>query len=424
MFSNFFAKKKINLIKSSIIVGISSLFYLYEFFLRVSPGSITHELMRDLQTDAGVIGTMSGLFFFGYAPMQIPVGLLCDHYSPKKLLIFAVSVCAIATMLFSFTSSVIIASITRFLIGIVSAFAFVGPLVIATHWFEEKHMATVAGAIQLVGCLGAIFAGSPIASLIAKFGWRSTMFYAALFGLLLSILFKLFLKDSPTRDTEEVKNKLSIMAEFKILCNDSKTWWLSIIAFSCWAPISIFAELWGTSFLTTVYHVSTFKAAQSTTWIWVGIGLGSIITSIFSNKISSRKKPIYILNIIGFMASSAVIFYHFNNVIALDTSLFFLGFAAGIQPITFAIACEQNPPKQQGAAMGFNNMAVIFGGVIFQPLIGYFLTLYWDHKVFDGAPLYSITSYKLAFCIIPLCYIFSTIVTYFKIKETNCKPIY
>jgi MFS family permease len=423
LFANFLNKPP-SILKASFIVGISSLFYLYEFFLRVSPGSITHELMRDLHTEAGAIGAMSGLFFFGYAPMQIPVGLLCDHFSPKKLLILAVSVCGVATLAFAFTNSIFVAGITRFFIGIVSAFAFVGPLVIATKWFEEKHIGTVAGAIQLVGCLGAIFAGGPITSLIAKFGWRNTMFYAALFGFILSILFKLFLKDSPSDDTEIVKNKLSILSEFKILCKDNKTWWLSIVAFSCWAPISIFAELWGTSFLTSVYHVSTFKAAQSTAWVWVGIGLGSIIASIWSTKINSRKKPIYILNIIGFISSIAVIFYHFNTLATLDIFLFFLGFAAGVQPITFAIACEQNPKKQQGAAMGFNNMAVIFGGVLFQPLIGYLLTALWDHKIYDGAPVYSFSAYKMAFLVIPLCYILSTVVTYFKIKETNCKSIY
>ncbi len=95
-----------------------------------------------------------------------------------------------------------------------------------------------------------------------------------------------------------------------------------------------------------------------------------------------------------------------------------------MQPITFAIACEQNPPKNHGAAMGFNNMAVIFGGVIFQPLVGFLLTVFWDHKMFDDAPVYSVGAYEHAMVVIPLCYILGFVVTYFKITETHCKPCY
>ena len=83
-----------------LVVGIASLFYLYEFFLRVAPSSMMHELMRDLSANSTSIGTMSGFFFFGYAPMQIPVGVLCDRYSPKFLLICAVFLCSFATLVF------------------------------------------------------------------------------------------------------------------------------------------------------------------------------------------------------------------------------------------------------------------------------------------------------------------------------------
>lgn len=412
------------LLTAILIVGVSSLFYLYEFFLRVSPSSITHELMRDLQVDAASIGTMAGFFFFGYAPMQIPVGLLCDRFGPKILLILATLCCSISTLAFSYTESIYVASITRFLIGIASAFAFVGPLVMATNWFEEKHLATVAGVIQLVGCLGAIFAGEPISALINNLGWRQTMVYAAIFGTILAIIFIIVLKNSPNEHVKSEENTQPLLNQIKQICNNSKTWWLGLVAFCCWAPISIFAELWGTSFITTAYHANKIIATHATSWVWIGIGVSSVLAGLWSAKIQKRNPPILVLNIVGLIASLSIIFYHFNNMINLEIMLFLLGVAAGVQPITFGIACDQNPPTQHGAAMGFNNMAVIFGGVIFQPLVGYLLTVFWDKQMFDGAPVYNTECYQYALMLIPLCYIVGFIVTKFKLKETFCKPSY
>ena len=407
---------------ASLIVGISSLFYLYEFFLRVAPSSMTHELMRDFKVGAGSIGAMSGFFFFAYAPMQIPVGVLCDRYGPKVWLVFAALCCGISTLVFADTNSIYVASISRFFIGLASAFAFVGPLVMATRWFAEKHLSTIAGLIQVVGCLGAIFAGSPISQLIESLGWRTTMLYSGYTGILLALIFLMFLKDEPKSYKKTKNNNQSLLKQLKKVFANPHTWWLSVVAFCCWAPISIFAELWGTSFLMTAYHASKITITNATIWVWVGIALGSLVAGGFSNKLKNRKKPIMILNIIGLFAASFVIFYHFNSWLNLDIFLFLLGFAAGIQPLTFGIACEQNPKDVHGAAMGVNNMAVIAGGVFLQPLIGFLLDLFWDNKILDGAPIYKVSQYQYAFIIIIFSYVISMLVTKYKIKETHCMP--
>jgi MFS family permease len=414
---------KRSVLVATFIVGLSSLFYLYEFFLRIAPSSMTHELMRDLHVDAASIGVMSGFFFFAYAPMQIPVGLLCDRFGPKRLITLAVLCCGLATLAFAYTHSIYIASLTRFCIGAASAFAFVGPLVLATHWFEEKHLSTVAGIIQAVGCLGAIFAGEPISALINHFGWRSTMLYSGLIGLSLTAFFFIFLKDNIEHsESKPSPTTRPLLPQLKKLCNNPQTWWLSVVAFASWAPMSVFSELWGTSFLMTSYHASKMTAAAATTWIWIGVALGSLLAGWWSTQIESRKTPLITFNCIGLVASLFVIFYHAETWLTLDFFLFMLGLAAGSQPITFGLACEQNHSDMHGAAMGFNNMAVISGGVFLQPLVGYILTMYWDHTMFDGAPVYDTLQYQHAFLLIPACYLLGLFATHFKIQETHCKP--
>ena len=42
--------------------------------------------MRDFAVGAGVLGNLSAAYFYGYAGMQIPVGLLLDRFGPRRLI--------------------------------------------------------------------------------------------------------------------------------------------------------------------------------------------------------------------------------------------------------------------------------------------------------------------------------------------------
>jgi sugar phosphate permease len=53
-----------SLINPYTIIAVAALFYLYEFFIRVSPSVITNELMRDFQIHAGYLGFLSSLFYY------------------------------------------------------------------------------------------------------------------------------------------------------------------------------------------------------------------------------------------------------------------------------------------------------------------------------------------------------------------------
>ena len=62
-----------------LVVSLASSFYFYEFFLRVMPTVITGELMAAFSTGTSQLGQLLGCFFYAYALMQLPAGLLCDR---------------------------------------------------------------------------------------------------------------------------------------------------------------------------------------------------------------------------------------------------------------------------------------------------------------------------------------------------------
>ncbi len=411
-----------------LVCGVGAFFYVYEFFLRVMPSAMTDELMRSFQIDAGGLGVLSAFFYYGYTPMQIPAGLLLDRYGPRVLLTLSMGVCAIGALAFGLTNSAIIASFARLFIGLVSAFAFVGALVLASRWFAPRYFALIVGLIQLMGCIGAIVGEAPVAVIVEHIGWRNTMFWSAAIGGVIAILFWLVIRDRP-ENSENIHShptaatNTEIQRLLKILKNP-QTWSVGLYAFSCWAPISIFADLWGIPYLKLFYNTSVTTAATGVAIVWIGIAVGSPLVGWWSNKIANRKLPLLICAIFGLISSLFILYIPHLPWSFMYVALFLFGFAASSQSVTFGVVQDNNPLSVAGTAVGFNNMAVILGGVLFQPLVGFVLNARWDGTIINGLHFYSLADYRMALILLPLCSLIGIFSSLFIIHETHCKPQY
>ena len=207
----------------------------------------------------------------------------------------------------------------------------------------------------------------------------------------------------------------------RTICKHPQTWWIAVAGFACWAPISTFATLWGIPFLMTVYHTTATIAAHGVTFVWIGISIGGPLMGWWSGKIHSRRIPLLVAAVTALIASLGIIYLPKPNWWIMDTLLFFFGVAAAAQAVTFGLVKDIHPSSVVGTAMGFNNMAVVLGGVILQPLIGIILHAVWQGNALHGAPIYLVSSYQKAFVLIPLCAVIGLINILFFVKETHCQ---
>ncbi|MGD9017802.1 MAG: MFS transporter, partial [Desulfobacterales bacterium] len=113
---------------SWFIWGIGALFYLMAFFHRVAPAVMTEELMKAFDISATGLGNLSAFYFYSYVAMQIPTGIIADHWGPRRLLSLGALVAGIGTMVFATATGIAWASAGRLLIGGSVAVAFVGIL--------------------------------------------------------------------------------------------------------------------------------------------------------------------------------------------------------------------------------------------------------------------------------------------------------
>lgn len=399
------------------IISISSLFYIYEFFLRVMPSVITQELMMEFQVNASMMSFMTSCFLYSYAMMQIPAGILIDRYGPKTVLTFAVTICAIATLLFQSTTDIHVAIVSRLLLGAASSVAFIAPLTLASRWFKPQYLALIAGCVQVLGCLGAILGGAPIAYINTQIGWRTALLWASLIGFFLAIIFWLTIKDQPSKSnigtTPTLKDSFK---QINLIIRNKQNLYIALAAFSSWCAVGALAELWGVPFLSKFHAIKPTEAASLIIVIWVGVALGSPLSGWWSDKINNHRIPLITLLSLSILTTLIVVYTYNISKIFLLLNLFVMGFAAGAQPITFSLIAIHNPPSRIGTAFGFNNMAVVCSASLLQPSIGYLLDYFWDGN-FDGTRIYSILAYQKSLSIVVLAIMLGIIASKYFIQE-------
>lgn len=410
-----------------LVCGLAALFYLYEFILQVSPSVMTHELMHDLGINAAQLGVVSAFYYYAYTVMQFPAGLLYDRFGPRRLITIAVVICAAGAFFFSLTDSIMLAKAGRMFMGVGSAFAFIGSLVLLANWFPPKYFALLAGLVQLMSSIGAICGQAPLAATIAAMGWRHAFVGLAIVGLFLAVLVWCFVRDRPAghiNPTAHRETTAHFLHSLRVICGHPQTWFLALYSFTSWAPITAFAALWGVPYLANVYGISPLEAAAPCVMIWVGIGLGSPLIGWWSDHIGCRVMPLAIASLLGLISTVAILYLPHVSWDMIWVLLFILGLAASGQSLSFGLVRDNNPDDVVGAAIGLNNMAVVITGALLQPFIGYLMQLFWDGKMVDGAPWYSISSYHIGLSILPVCFLVGLITCMLWLKETHCQPSY
>lgn len=419
--TNIRNNQQVDKLSAYIVFLLAATFYLYEFILQVAPSVMAESMMKTFHVSAAGFGIVSACYFYAYAPMQLPAGLLFDRYGPRRLMTFALILCAVGSFFFASTDSLYTAGLGRFLIGIASAFSFIGVLVLVSRWFPPQQFAILAGIAQSMSSVGAISGEVPLAALVNTVGWRNASFILALIGLALAALVWFVIRDYP-HQTMQTPPKRQFKDEWHRLLSiwhRSYTWMTGAYAFSIWTPIAVFAALWGVPYLQQKYQISVIEASGLCSMIWLGIGIGSPLLGWISDHCYSRRLALVTSAVFGLVSTLILLYMPNVPVSMMYIVLFFLGLGAGGQSVSFAVVKDNNPPELVGTASGFNNLSVLLGGAIFQPVVGILLKYNDSSTIVNEVPVYSVHSYNDALLVMPLCYLASLLIAVFLLKESH-----
>jgi sugar phosphate permease len=368
--------------------------------------------------DATGFATLSALAMYAYSLMQIPVGIFADLYGARRCILISILVCSAGTLLFCSTSILWVAQISRILIGVGSACAFLCVSKIAVNWFGSERHAQLFGLTMMAGTIGALNGGAPLAYSLNFFSWRETLFILGCIGLVLWVLNYFFLQDHPQKTTQTKHNFKSLMHEalrsIRSLVSQPQCWISATVALGIYSCVSVLADLWGVSFCMQAYGLDRTDAAQVTSMIYVGLCCGSVLIPFISHRIFGSK--FFILMGLSSIAICFALFIYGPHVSAYQASLlcFLIGFFAGAEMLCFANACRVLPQDMAGTVTGFVNGVVMLGGSCLQQLVGYTLDQLWDGTMTEqGIRVYSVFAYQSAFYLLGSCILGALVVALF-----------
>ncbi len=386
-------------IRPWIVWAPSALFFSYAFFMRVSPSVMASDLMREFAVGAALLGNLAAFYFYAYASIQIPVGVLVDNFGPRRVITIATLLTAIGCLVFATAGTLHAAYAGRLLIGAGAAFSWVTGLALIARWFPPRRYAFVSGLSNIAGMLGAASAQAPLAALVEAAGWRAPIIGAALFGIALALASWLLIRDRPENadGTLSTPPRRAFLHSLRLAASNRQTWIVSAYTGAVIAPFLGLSSLWGVPYLMHVHGFARPSAALVMSSMIAGMAVGGMAIGWISDYIG-RRKPMMFVAIIG-QALSILVTFYWQPVAKewLFVPIAAIGLFASGLIIGFATVRESNAPEATGAASGMVNTAVIGGGALIQPLIGLILDRGWDGATVGGTRVYSSAIYESAF---------------------------
>lgn len=395
--------------------SIAALFYAYEFIHRVVPSILTNELRLGLNINDHQLGTIGAMYFYAYAAFQLPAGVLIDRYGAKKLLVMASAILTLGSFIFATTSSIFVAQVSRFMIGMGSAFAFIGCLKIGAQWLTMSSFPLVVGLTNLCGTLGALSGGKPMSYLVNHFGWRDMLFQLSCVGLVITLLLWLFLQDKPTPKEESNQEQPGLLTGLFTVMKNPQSWIIALYGMLLVAPIAAIPEMWGVEYLKVAYNLPATQAAGITHTIFIGTAIGGpLIGWLMTHQI--EEVDFMMVSTLGALILLCIFLYWVNMPISnLYIVLFSYGLLTANMLLCFSLITECHPPWAQGAAIGFINMVIMAGGGLAQDRVGWLLDKLRSHH--EG--IYLLEDYHIALSVLPVCLLAAIGLTLFIKQKRN-----
>jgi sugar phosphate permease len=392
-----------------LIFWILAVSYILVYFHRLCPAVVAVDMMGDLGAGGALLGFLGSAYFYPYAIMQLPAGLLSDSWGPRRAITLFFVVAFVGSLILGLAPSVFVAIVGRTLVGLGVSMLFVPTMKVLAEWFRVREFATMTGILMAMGGVGSLSAAGPLAVLSTWMGWRLCFVIVGGITLLLAILVWLFVRDrpsdkgwpSPAEPAGSAVEEVGLMEGMKKVLTYPRFWPVAIWFFFDCAVFFSFGGLWGGPYFMQVYGLTKGQAGQILSMLAIGMIVGSPLLSYLSNRVVKGRKPVLVLSSVVLVCLTALLAFYTDKVptLGLYAICFGLGiFSSAIVVIGFTTTKELFPIQIAGTSTGLVNLFPFAGGAVAQPVLGYVLE---RHGRVEGA--FTLTGYQQAFLLLFFC---------------------
>jgi sugar phosphate permease len=413
------------------ILIVPALLYFLSYFHRVAPVVVAGDLMAAFAVSAAALGTLSAIYPYCFAVMALPGGSLADLLGPRRLLTLGGLSMSGGAVLFGLAPSFGVAFAGRLLVGLGASVMLIGCLRLAAEWFRTDEFATVAGASQSVGSLGALAGTTPLALLVEQMGWRNAFVTIGATTALLAGACFLSVRDRPDGDASRERPRgpgrglRDVIAGIPSVITNPRSWTAGLISGGVYGGFAAFVGLWGVPYLTQVYGLPRVQASNLIALAALGLLVGAPLVGWISDRVLERRRlPLVTLSGLNALTWLPLVVPAAPIAPALLAPVCFLiGLGSSVVVLVFACIREVNDPRHVGVALGFHNLPTFLSFGLTQWLTGLLLDRLWDGTLVAGARVYSVDAYRAAFALC-LALAIGAFFSACLVTETRCRNIW
>jgi MFS family permease len=370
-----------------------------------SPISIEFEVGRS-------ISWLGAAYFYPYAFMQLPAGILADTKDPKKLIILCQALMSLGYALLFFSLNYTCVVMARFMSGLGSGLFWLSALAVLAESYPDRRYSLLSGLLVVAGNLGGITASAPLAWLVEKYGWRTPLLSLLCLSTVITLMYWMLLKPKNASDLAVTSGR----------CGGGREIWADIwsqvgrrdvIILSLWnfmvAGTKVnFQSLWGGHYLTTIQRLAPVSAGTVLLFMTLGGMIGSPLSGWLSD-VSRSCKTILVAASMG-LTMCWLFLSLLPRAISLISNIaifFAIGMLDGAFIVTYLLL------KGRGTAMGIVSSVTFLGCAVLMQLF----TVVLNPSGLDvstaiiGPPQHH--AYQMLFFISSICTLLATLSLFF-----------
>ncbi len=376
-----------------LVLCVMALAFAFVYFHRLCPAVVAVDLQKSFGASGGLMGILASAYFYPYAIMQFPAGLLSDSIGPRKTVTVFLTIAGVGSLLFGFASEIGTAVAARIIVGVGVSMVFIPAMKVFSQWFRVTEFAFVTAILNVAGGIGALSAATPLAFIAGWLGWRSGFEIIGIGTLLMAVLVWTFVRNSPqdkgwpsiaqieSSEPGSVmpRARLSLWEGARTVITEKYFWPLAIWFFFDCGIFFGFGALWSGPYLMQVYGLNRAEVGSILNMIAVALIVTSPLISALSDRVFYSRKKVMIL-------TSAILVLEFLLLTifpaGLSEPMLYLAIfvlaacSAAIVVIAFTTAKELFPVEIAGTSTGTVNLFPFLGGGLFQPGLGWILDAY------------------------------------------------
>lgn len=395
------------------LLFIAVLFYCLDFFFRISPSLVIDQLLQQYHATAIGIASFATFFYLGYVLLQIPAGVIFDTLNPRFVLLISLLLCALCFFGFVIGDNEGFGFLMRFLIGAGSAFSFIGALYIADNYITRKYFGLVAGVLISVATIAASGAQFISAYLFQYLGWHNVFILMSLVAVVLGVV---LLWVPNVKRLPQSRLNYSPRAYLQIvgrLFSDRKLLANAVIGGLFYLPTSIFAGLWGISFLNLQYKLTDEQGSLAIVLLFLGWAIGAPIVGYIAGRFHRDRLLIGLGALIAGIAIALVLYFPQEIKGDVYWLMFVFGLASSCQVVVWNVFARFGIESASGFAIAITNMIIMFLAAMFHMVVGLLMNFSEGAIHSKQQLIYSLADYHHALIIMPLAFILVIILAMF-----------